>query len=52
MWKSLSFSTENHNYTTRHAAKGKFALPSAKTNNIKRTMMYRTTFEWNLRVQN
>ena len=33
---------------TRHATRGNFTLPKARTNTIKRMVMYREMQEWNV----
>lgn len=45
--RKLSFSTETHNYSTRHAARGCFTLPKSKTTSAQRTVKYRAMKEWN-----
>ena len=50
--KELQYSSDNHSYTTRHAASGKFSLPKIKTNYSKRTVMYRAMHAWNLLPKN
>lgn len=52
LFKNLSFSLDRHGYSTRHATGGNFILPKARTNAIKRTVMYRAMFEWNLLQRN
>jgi hypothetical protein len=47
LFKHLSFSVDNHQYSTRHATKGNFTLPIARTNAIKNTVMFRGMKEWN-----
>lgn len=48
LYQNLSFSKDKHNYITRHATVGNFTLPRVRTNAIKRTVMYRAMYEWNL----
>ena len=48
LFKNLSFSAENHKYSTRHASVGNFLLPKARSNAIRRTVLYRGMKEWNL----
>lgn len=47
LYQKLCFSSDEHNYETRHATEGRFILPKVKTNNAKRTVMYRSMFMWN-----
>lgn len=47
-YEKLSFSSDTHNYSTRHAAGGCFILPKHKTTSFKRTVIYRAMHEWNL----
>lgn len=47
LFKHLSFSVENHQYSTRHATKGNFTLPIVRTNAIKNTVVFRGMKEWN-----
>ena len=46
-YQKLSFSTDAHNYSTRHATAGCFALPRSKTKSGQRTTSYRAMQEWN-----
>ncbi len=48
LYQNLSFSTDKHNYSTRHTTAGNFIVPKVKTNAIKRTVTYRATLVWNL----
>ena len=50
--KELQHSSDNHSYTTRHGASGKFSPPKIKTNYSKRTVMYRAMHAWNLLPKN
>jgi len=47
LFKHLSFSVVNHQYSTRHATKGNFTLPMVRTNAIKNTVVFRGMKEWN-----
>ena len=47
LYKCLSFSSDKHNYNTRHAMEGRFTLPKVKTNRAKSTALYRAMSKWN-----
>ena len=44
----LTFSSNTHNYSTRHAVGGNFTLPTVKSEVGRRTVLYRAMVEWNL----
>ena len=44
LYRKLSFSSNIHNYSTRHAAGGYFILPRALSQG---TVLYRAMKEWN-----
>ncbi len=48
LYKNLSLSSERRSHATSHAIGGNFTLPKARTNTIKRTVVYRAMHEWNL----
>ena len=48
LYNKLPFSLDIHDYATRHATRGNFTLPKAKTNTVKRMVMYRAMQEWNV----
>lgn len=47
LYQELCFSSDEHNYETRHATEGRFKLPKVKTNHGKRTVKYRSMSTWN-----
>ena len=47
LYNTISFSSDRHHYSTRHVTRGNFTLPKARTNAIKRTVIYRAMQEWN-----
>lgn len=47
LYQNLFFSTDIHNYTTRHTATDNFNLSKVKTNAITWTLVYRSWDVWN-----
>lgn len=47
LYKKISFSSDRHNYATRLATRGSFTLPKARTNAVKRMVIYRAMRDWN-----
>lgn len=47
LYNYLHFSSDEHDYNTRHATEGRFTLPKVKTNMLKRTEVYRAMVTWN-----
>ena len=43
----FSHQLSQHNYLTRHAAEGRFILPRANTNVLKKSVLFRAILEWN-----
>lgn len=48
LYQKLSFSSDEHHYQTRHATEGRFILPKVKTNNGKKSVIYRAMAGWNM----
>lgn len=46
-YNQLKCNLELNTYATRQATEGRFSLPKAKTNFLKRTVVYRTMKTWN-----
>ena len=47
LYHQFLYSSNSHNFNTRHASRGCFSLPVSKTNARQRTMMYRGMKTWN-----
>ena len=47
LYQQLGLSSDEHDYSTRHATEGRFTLPKVRTNKGKNTVIYRAMINWN-----
>ena len=47
LYSQLTFSSNTHKYSTRHATRGLFKVPRARTQSMQRTVLYRGMVAWN-----